>query len=450
MKLTLWNIGKVLNLYKNKAVGITIAYSSGVIINLITEADSMSELLTICLDWNRPAILVMWVMVIVSILMLVLASIIASINRSQSPSAVFQKIMLMHTAPELNAFGRNDLSWGYNKNIHRSKDPMGWLPEAFAVASYVDNREFEYPIKNESLPDYTRKEYALFLESEKAKECIAKRNNEDRFAAMRIEPNFNKKEQKVSISLLRTDWLSLQFSWNYMRLLDGKNEPIVNKSHLGAVQQAIGRVFMDSEQSNDYLINSLCLHLILETSDGKAVLARISQNKKNDYPSTWAATLGEQIERRDFYDEKENRMLPDFVQRWTKRAFEEELRISDKDREERESELEEYVDMKSLRVLSVDFEGDIYNIALTAVVRLKMCIQQLVEHKSLWIDREEATEFIAVDEKQIRDILLHYPSNRHAYHPSSYLRLLMFHLYKTGTNELCRAFCEDYKALREK
>lgn len=447
MNFTLWHIGKALNKYKKNLLGFTIAYVSSVLINLLTEAESISEIGSLCMTFHRPAIFLMGGLVVLTLMVYLAAALITSVTRNQTPSVMFRKIMAQYTAPELKECGRNDLSWGYNKNIHRAKDPMGWLPSAFVVSSYVDNLEYLFPLQNPELPEYTRRQYSAFMATDRAQECIAKGNNEKRFAVVQIEPNYGKMERKVSLRMLKTDWLSLQFSWNYMRLLDGQNNPIPSKMHLDAIRKAMSRVFVDANESNEYLINSFCLHLIIETKDGKAVLARISRNKQNDYPSTWAATLGEQVERSDFYDEIRNSMRSDFVECWTKRALREELRIDETIGDEGISELEEYVDMNSLRVLSVDFEADIYNIALTAVIRLRVDFQQFVDSKSVWIDREEATEFRVVDVAEIRNILLHYPTNTHEYHPSTYLRLLMFHLYKTGIRELCKAFCEDYRKL---
>ncbi|MBR0295820.1 MAG: hypothetical protein IJQ95_00295 [Paludibacteraceae bacterium] len=447
MKITLWNIGKSLNRWKSKVLGLSIAYSSGVVINLITEAKTIPDLVGICGSLNRPAILLMWIFLVFTIIIYLAADLINSYNKKQTPSAVFRKIMMAYTAPELREYGRNELSWGYNKNIHRSKEPGGWLPEAFSINSYVDNSEYQFPITEGELPGYTKKQYLEFLKSETARTCIEKDNNQERFAAVSIEPNFNRNNRKVAINLMKTHWLPLQFSWDYFRLLDLKNDPIEDKSNKEAICRSIERVFMDATLSNQYQINSFCLHLIIETPDGKAVLSRISRNKQNDYPSTWAATLGEQLELKDFYNESTSTLRHNFVLNWTKRALLEELRIDPNVYADDIPELEEYFDMQSLRVLSVDFEGDIYNIALTAVLRLKMDIESFIANRSNWIDQEELTEFKVCDLADIRNILLHYPSNSHDFHPSTYLRLLMFHLYKTGSHELCNSICKDFKQL---
>lgn len=116
MKITLWNIGKSLNRWKSKVLGLSIAYSSGVIINLITEAKTIPDFVKICGSLNRPAVLLMWVILVLTIIIYLAADLINSYNKKQTPSAVFRKIMMAYTAPELREYGRNELSWGYNKN----------------------------------------------------------------------------------------------------------------------------------------------------------------------------------------------------------------------------------------------------------------------------------------------------------------------------------------------
>lgn len=265
-----------------------------------------------------------------------------------------------------------------------------------------------------------------------------------RFAAVRIKPNFNDSDRKVEIELKKTDWSSLQFSWKYMRRIDLFNHEILDKPNKAAVEKKLREAFL-AVGSEELLINSLCLHLIIETKDHKAVLSRISKSKSNDYPSTWAATIGEQISLDDFYNKSKNECYDDFVLRWTKRALLEEFDISSAEMNGDEDEYSRLVEESSLHVLSVDMEADIYNVVLTAVIRLKCSLKELEACQGISMDSEENTELKAVDLGEIRKILLGYPGNCEEYHPSTYLRLLMFHIYRDGISETCRAICNDDK-----
>lgn len=444
MKFNLWNLRKSLVWFKGKLLGGTLAYSSGIIINIITVVDSFSDFVQICLTVTKPAVLIMWILILSTIVVFLLTILIDYLNKNQSPSAEFNDIMINHTDSLLNEMGQNELSWGFNKNIHRSKDPGGWLPEAFYVSEYEDNVEYQFPIKNDELPDYNREKYHEFLSSEAMQNCIRKRNNKERFSVSFIEPNYNNKDRKVEIKIVKTNWVSLQFSWNYFRRLDSHNQ-LVSNAHLEEIKKKMGKAFLDNSQVGDFAINSFCLHLILETKDGEVILARISKNKSNDYPATWAATLGEQLEKEDFYDVSSNTTRKNFITRWVRRALLEEFDISDEPKYGQDSEYDEIVNEKSLRVLSIDMEGDIYNVAITCVVKLRLTFKEFLENKGIWADSEEATELKACTLSEIRSILLNYPSNSEQYHPSTYLRLLMFHLYKSGTSELCKSISRDFK-----
>ena len=443
MEFNLWSFRKGLVWLEKKLIGGTIAYSSGIIINFITDVDSISDFIRICISFSKPAVLLMWVLIAATIIIALLSILIDFFNKNQSPSAEFNEIMINHTDSVLNEIGQNELSWGFNKNIHRSKDPGGWLPDAFYISEYEDNVEYQFPVKNIELPEYTRENYNKFFSSIEMQNCIRKKNNKERFSVSFIEPNYNNKDRKVEIKLIKTDWVSLQFNWNYFRRLDSHNR-LTHNNHLPEIAKKMGKAFLDNSQEGDFAINSFCLHLILETKDGEVILAKISKNKNNDYPATWAATLGEQIEKEDFYDASTNSTRNNFVIRWVRRALLEEFDISNDPKYGQESEYDEIVNERSLRVLSIDMEGDIYNIALTCVVKLKLTFKEFKENKGIWADSEEATELRACNLSEVREILLNYPNNCKDYHPSTYLRLLMFHLYKSGTSELCKSISKDF------
>lgn len=183
------------------------------------------------------------------------------------------------------------------------------------------------------------------------------------------------------------------------------------------------------------------------SSSGNAILSRISNVKSNDYPRTWAATIGEQLEKEDFMDVSTGKPRNNFVSNWVKRALKEEFDIDENELTERgENELEEYVDMHSLRVLSVDLEADFYNIALTCIVQLKINTDELLSLKGIVIDNNENTrELMEVSTDEVRSILMNYPENSSEYHPSTYLRLLMYHLYTDTEKGTKSAFAKNHK-----
>ncbi|MBR6446783.1 MAG: hypothetical protein IKS94_10285, partial [Prevotella sp.] len=249
MTLNLWRFRNKLVWLEKKLIGGTIAYSSGIIINFITDIDSIPDFIRICFSFSKPAVFIMWLLIIATLFVALLSASIKYLYKNQNPSAEFNEIMTSHTDPLLNEVGKNELSWGFNKNIHRSKDPGGWLPDAFYISEYEDNVEYQFPIKNEELPEYSRENYYRFSQSEEMQNCIRKKNNKERFSVSFIEPNYNSKDRKVEIKIIRTDWVSLQFSWNYFRRLDSQNRLVSNK-HIEEITKMMGKAFLDNSQES--------------------------------------------------------------------------------------------------------------------------------------------------------------------------------------------------------
>lgn len=430
--------------YLKKIIELWATFFSATVLSNLN--NNLENTIKSVLDITNVANVVFFIWTIVLIILVIVYFISKSSVTKKAPNVVFLKIMEDKTADVLKTerTGQMDFSWGYNKNIHRPKIPAGWEPSNFWISNYDHTKRFEFPKNDDNgMEGYNAKEYSVFYNSEEMINCRKNKNDMDRFAVYSIIPNFNDSDKKIRIEIQRTKWSELQFHWRYMRLLDERNSPI-EKSE--AVKKMYSQVFLNDPEQK-FLINSFCLHLILEDSKGNAIISRISSNKSNDYSGTWAATIGEQLSLVDFYNFRDNSIYSDFIQRWTRRALEEELDISKEDETVLgENELETFVDMDSLRILSIDMEGDIYNIALTAVVKLKLSIDELREQKGIQIDSEELTELESCDLKKIRKILLGYPENVKLYHPSTYLRLLMFYLYKCGIKKTCIDISKDYNS----
>lgn len=226
--------------------------------------------------------------------------------------------------------------------------------------------------------------------------------------------------------LKKTYWRHCQFVW---------------KRYKGEKNEEEKRILWRNEIVSDHLKNSLkvakypnsfCLHLVIETSEGKVLITEISKEKVNDYPTTKAVSLGEQIELSDFVDAKD--FQQDFVTEWTRRAVCEEFGIT-------AAQYEEEFDEKSLRVLSIDMEMDIYNFALVCTVKMRHGCEQLKKVVNTTIEQKEISDMTEMDLDMIPSVLMGYPGNENEYHPSSYLRLLVFYLYKKGYRRTCKVIC---------
>lgn len=444
--VSLYKLSKKL---KKKIIPAWVSYTSGLSIEILSNASSISDFVQKMTNLQKPSVWIMWLWLLFVILTYIINSTFDKISFSNKADILFQKIMQSHTCRMLNEADCPGYSWGYNKNIVFPRNPEGWLPENIYIDLKNSSIDYSYrfPNTNEALPGYTADEFNKYCDTEKVQTIRRRGDDHARYGVTHIEKSNEKNadRQQIEIRLRKTSWTQLQFSWDYLRRLDVRNQAVPATAHDTAIEKQYQSVLKHEKDS--LLINSFSLHLIMVSSSGNVILSRISNVKSNDYPRTWAATIGEQLEKEDFMDVSTRKPRNNFVANWVKRALKEEFDIDENELTERgENELEEYVDMHSLRVLSIDLEADIYNIALTCIVRLKINTDELLSLKGIVIDNNENTrELREVSIDEARSILMNYPENSSEYHPSTYLRLLMYHLYADTENGTKSAFAKNYK-----
>ncbi len=441
---------KISEKLKRIILSIWLSYLAGISVEYVSNSSTFSELLYSLFDLSKISVLILWYSGAIVVLVWGFNIIFDKIRTSNKIEKQFMKIMKEHTFEVLNMTELSSYSWGYNKTMYVSHNPSGWKPEDIYIdlKNSIIESDFTFNTSNTKLQTYNDKSYNDYCnESEKIRTIRQRGDDKERYGVRHVEKSM--KGNKVEIRLQKTKWSQLQFSWDYLRRLDTHNEAVTHPSE----KDEINRLFIKAlNHDENLLINSFCLHLILVSNNGKVILSKISKIKSNDYPSTWAATLGEQIEREDFLNNSNGELYSNFVTRWVKRALNEELGIDENSLTEKGiSELDEYVDMSSLRVLSVDFEGDIYNVALTCILKLNIDANQIKSLKGIKIDNNESTsDFMECTESEVRKILLEYPNNKNDYHPSTYLRLLMFHLYSSKQSATMSAIVKDNKKMLRK
>lgn len=248
---------------------------------------------------------------------------------------------------------------------------------------------------------------------------IREGNNLPRFMLLESWTNFDKNNRKLLMSIGRTEWSQTSYVWDVF----GKKEG--NEIRSSELMKEYAGGIANGPQSEPYLPNSLCLHLLIETNDSKVILTRISQGKRNDNPGTIAATLGEQLEMKDFLDG--NNFHEDFILRWVQRSFKEEYKFD-------EITYYDIVDESSVRVLSLDFESDRYNFALLCVVRINCSFKTFQDKESTTLSTDEASELMPLNIDDIPKELNKYKDTKEVinYHPSTFLRLLVFFIHKNG------------------
>lgn len=343
-------------------------------------------------------------------------------------SQAFPELMKKYTSPSLiDSLGNGCISWGEGKTVEICNDIIfGWKSKNIMVDRYDDGLYIFYS-EEDSKHRFGNKEYYFnqndyieYKESEKFKDVIKKGNNLERFMLNKCSKNYDKNNRKLLLSIGRTEWSQTSYVWDRFGKIVG------SEVESNSLMKEYASGIKGGDQAEPYLPNSLCMHLLIETKDNKVVLALISESKRNDNPGSWAATIGEQLDGNDFIHEG-NDFSEDFVKIWVRRAFAEEFKLSD-------VVYNDIVDEESFRCLSVDFESDRYNFALFCTIQLRYSFEVFYKKVEVLLSTEEASKLCAITLDEIPDVLMTYndPEKRKNYHPSTYLRLLLYFIHKNG------------------
>lgn len=408
--------------FRNTVVEYWAIYLISVVMNYLGEREVISgdqtfwEKMT---DLNNSAVFILLLLTVVMVAYYLLLMVTGYYARKQEPVAAFTQLMKEHSIEQAHAKIAGGLVWGKDRTLWTAPNIVLGIEPKNVIVTHYDSEPFTF------VEQELQEEYEEYVNTEAFQKTIALGNDLPRYMLTRYGGNFNKERPVLWMQLRETSWGLCQFVWHRY---DGQ----VN----GMEKQTLWRDKIISEHMNSGLRvanypNSLCLHLIIETSDGKVLITEISKEKNNDYPTTKAVSIGEQIELSDFMDSRDYQ--DDFVTEWTRRAVCEEFGLS-------ENQYERVFDEKTLRVLSLDFEMDIYNFALVCTMKMRHDCEDFKKLVSSTIEQKEISDMQDMQVEDIPAVLMGYPGNENEYHPSSYLRLLMFYLYKNGYKRTCRVF----------
>lgn len=408
-----------------------VIYLISVVMNYLSERDVVSGEHTFwqkMLDLGNTPVFVLSILTVIMVAFYALLAISSYYTEKQEPVAAFTDLMKSYSDETAHAKIAGGLVWGKNRTLWTSPNiVIGINPQDVRVGEYKDEL-FEFA-DQELLNAYEK-----YMNSEEFKEMQAVGNDLPRFMLTKYTSNFNKEKPLLLLQLRKTSWGACQFVWRN-RYYGEKDKSLQQEWTKSIVTEHVNSGLKVANYPN-----SLCLHLIIETKDGNLVITEISREKSNDYPKTKAVSIGEQIELADFIDKKD--FQGDFVTEWTRRAVCEEFGLS-------ESQYQNVFDEKSLRVLALDMEMDIYNFTLACVIRLRQTCAQFKRVVGSTIEQKEISDIQEMKVSEIPPVLMTYPENKGEYHPSSYLRMLLFYLYKNGYRRTCREF-RRYKAKRKR
>ena len=433
--------------YKSTLNGVLITAFSSLLINSISGIrDSIvltpKLVLMAILDFSSLHGFLTWLSFSLIIYFNAFSLILDLVTKRKSYSEDFSKIMKEHTSSRISStLGKGCLSWGEGKTLIVANEIIfGWEAANVVVYEYND-KKYSFLPHDESRRRYGSEDSSdikSYYFSKEEWECEGNKRRKEgtpRFMLSQAMINFNKNKRSLILNLRRTDWNQTSFVWK--KFLQSPDELMIQYSK--GISNGTG--------AEPYLPSSLCLHLVVETSDGKIVLSHISNKKSKDYPGTYAVTLGEQLELEDFYEKGE--IKDSFCINWLRRAFREEYNMTK----------EEYalmINEESFRVLSVDFEADRYNFALCSIVKSKCSFDDFKAYFESKLDKNEADGLYPLSYEEIPSILLSYKQKGKndelsrekmecQFHPSSYLRLFLVFLHKYGYADGERKIIEESK-----
>ena len=408
--------------YRIKIAEYIAVYFISLVMNYLSDPEVLNGSQTLwhkLTDLNSSAVFVMVLLLGFALLFYVILVIFGYYARKQNISASFTDVMRSHSAEIARPTITGGLSWGLNRTLWMAPNMVLGLKSKCVMVADYDPTDYEF--KSD-----LKEDFSAFLRTDFIKEIQKVGNDLPRYMITRYGSNFDKENPLLTIQLKKTYWRHCQFVWK--RYVGEEYE----KEKRELWRDKIVSEHLESGLRVARYPNSFCLHLVIETTDGNVLITEISKEKVNDYPTTKAASLGEQIELSDFIESKD--FQKDFVRGWTRRAVCEEFGIS---LEQYEEEFEE----ESLRVLSLDLEMDIYNFALVCTIKMKHNCEQFTKIVNTTIEQKEISNMFELPLSKIPGILMGYPKNKDEYHPSSYLRLLVFYLYKNGYRRTCERIC---------
>lgn len=322
----------------------------------------------------------------------------------------FYSLMQEHTDERIrDSVDYGIISWGLGKSVALTEEIMfGWKAKDIVVESYDDSL-FSFPLADDV---FSNEGWLEYRDGEVFSVVKRMGNNLPRFMLKSIK----RKNGSLLLDLSRTEWSQTKYIWN---VFDKRQKAPLGNALMKKKALEVKKDYLPLSP----LPNSLCMHLLLETKDKRVVLSKISRLKINDFPGTLAATLGEQIDLSDFTDG--NVFKHGFAIDWLRRAFEEEYKLSD-------YSYDSIVDESTFRILSLNFEGDIYNYALLCTVKLRLRFDEFNRKVGLLLSTEEAIELIPLKTMEIPRTLFLEKIGSSSFHPSTYLRLMIFFFYKMG------------------
>lgn len=313
----------------------------------------------------------------------------------ESPILLLPKFFNSYIDPMLEVYHKGRNAWGRCITLLTSQNLMaGWS---------INDIRFNQDASFFQMPEELISDYNSFLEKE--------------FVELQLKENIKRiMVSKVPISIPHQPFLNIftmKIRWSEIAYFHHRMQtnPSMRSQYL--------KRFFDYAPGDEIQIpNSLVLHLIVETSDGYFVFVKI--NNVGDEPSTWALTVGMQLDESDLQNSSNN----EIVSSWVKNGLS-------------KLNVEPNYDPANLRFMAFNLEGNKVNNALVAIVKLRYSKEQIeaILDKKFGVHKQ-FTEWKFRNREELLVELLN-PSLI-PQHSSTPIRIFHALMYKYGPQELER------------
>ncbi len=311
------------------------------------------------------------------------------------------------TDPSLKGHQMEGIAWGLGQTVLACPRPqLGWKTSEI---SFTVER---YPYDFKALQDkMDMRQLQTEFEKFRTVEFPGQFTRDADRLMITKRPSAFTDNEGVRLAMRYTSWSRLQFFWQRI---------VSDETRARLVDMAF----------DDELIefpNTLTLHLVLQTRDSKILLTRAHRLKSNDYPESWACSLGEQLDPSDVAN-----LSRDCAAIWVRRTLQEELSIYDED-----------CDLDQTRFLALTLEADLINYAFICIAPVNLTADALTAR--LLVSSRDDVEFSDLDFIDVDEIpgeLVH-PSR--TYHPSTPIRMIYTYIYLRGQNQLRQALLREFR-----
>ena len=374
---------------------IAVAFLIGMFVNVFSDpsVNGLQELLNRMFNVHiRLLNMLSWFAVIIILSLSLGRPLLERYFRGRSYAIRLAEIYRQKVDLSLQPFQRGRIAWGLGLTLQSCPDlHKGWS---------LENIRFQYDSTKHALPHVLSESYRYYLEKKFRIEYA-----DDRTRLMLIEDSrvFSDAPTLV-LRVQETKWSQVRFYQDsIIKDLDERTRYIYQVLKTGRID----------------FPNSLCLHLVIVTSDGYILLTK-SSHKVTYYPNLWACSIGEQLDVCDLKGPEEK-----FALNWAERALWEELGVST-----------DGFKPENVRVMAVILEGDNVNFAIVTLAFLKYTRLEL----DAIIDKFPRTdyEFQEWDFISWNDIPKQLLKPTRKYHPTTGIRMFYAGLFKFGAPGLNR------------